>query len=157
MKRLATLAVLFFVAVGVKVALADGNDPTTLPSATPVYLVSSQATTSCVHSAAAANAQATATIPACGAGLYFYVTYVESTYSAIAAPSATLMATTSTNIPGSFGFSQPMQAAVGDNSRTAAFAVPLKTTAANTATTLVGNGAVASISQNMKLCGFCAK
>lgn len=157
MKRLATLAVLFSLAIGVKVALADGNDPTTLPSSTPVYVVASQATTNCNHQAAAAGSQATVTINACGAGLYFYITAVESTYSAIAAPAATLMATTSTNIPGSFGFSQPMQAAVGDNSRMMSFPVPLKTTTANTATTLVGNAGVASISQNMKLCGFCAK
>lgn len=136
---------------------ADGNDPTTNLSSTAVYIVASQATTSCVHTAAAANGQAIVTIPACGAGSYFYITYVESTYSAIAAPAATLMATTSTNIPTSFGFSQPMQAAVGDNSRTVAFAVPLKTTLANTATVLTGNAAVAAISQNMKLCGFCAK
>jgi hypothetical protein len=157
MKRLATFAALLFVAIGVKVALADGNDPTTLPSATPVYVVASQGSTTCASNAAAAAAQATATINACPAGQFFYITYAESAYSAIAAPAATLMATTSTNIPGSFGWSQPMQAAVGDNIRTASFAVPLKTSTAATATTLVGNAGVASISQNMKLCGFCAK
>lgn len=152
MKRLALLCCLLAVP-----ALADGNDPTTLPSATPVALISSQATTNCVHAAAAAGAQATVTVNACGAGLYFYVTLIESTYSAITAPAATLMATTSSNFTTSMGFSQPMQAAVGDNSRVLTFPVPLKTAAANTATTLVGNAGVTSISENMKLCGFCAK
>lgn len=138
-------------------ALADGNDPTTLPTATPVYVTASQATTNCYHAAAAAAAQATATAPACPAQIpFFYVTLIESTYSAIAAPAATLMATTTTNL-GTFGASQAMQAAVGENSRQWPFAVPLKTTTAVTATTVVGNAGVAAISQNMKVCGFCAK
>lgn len=154
MKRFPTVLAALLVA---GIALADGNDPTTLPSATPVYVVASQAATLCVHAAAAANAQATATAPACGLSLYFYVTLIESTYSAIAAPAATLMATTTTNFNTSMGFSQAMQAAVGENSRILIFPIPLKTAQPNTATTVVGNGAVAAISENMKLCGFCAK
>lgn len=154
MKRSPAILVALFVA---GLALADGNDPTTNPQATPVAIYSQQATTNCVHNAAAAGAQATATVNACGPGLFFYVTLVESTYSAIAAPAATLMATTTTNFTTSFGASQAMQAAVGENSRIWTFAVPLKTAAANTATTVVGNAGVTSISENVKLCGFCAK
>ena len=134
---------------------ADGNVPSNTPNATPVAVTSQQSATICAHAAAAANAQAVATINGV-AGMYFYITYVESTYSAIAAPAATLMATTPTNFPGTFGFSQPMQAAVGDNSRTVQFAIPLKSASPGVATVVTGNGAVASISQNMKLCGFYA-
>lgn len=137
-------------------ALGDGNVMTNIPNATPVAVVSIQASTNCIHTAAAAGAQAIATVPSCGAGFYFYVTYAESCYSAIAAPAATLMATTSTNIPTSFGWSQPMQAVVGDSCRSASFPLGLKTTSPATATVLTGNAAVTSISENMKLCGFCA-
>lgn len=152
-KLLPTLLPLLALSV---IARADGNIPSSIPGSTPVYIVASQATTNCVHAAAAANAQATATLPSCGAGQYAYITLIESTYSAIAAPSATLMATTTTNFTTSMGFSQPMQAAVGESSRILYFNPPLKTQSAATPTTVVGNAGVASISENMKICGFCA-
>jgi hypothetical protein len=134
---------------------ADGNVPSNTPGATPVAVTSTQAGTICVVSAVAAGSQATATINGV-AGLYFYVTWLDITYSAIAAPSATLMATTTTNFPGTFTVSQPMQAAVGDNARSFPFTVPLKTAAAGTNTVVTGNAGVASISQNIRLCGFYA-
>jgi hypothetical protein len=155
MKRLATFAALLFIAIGVKVALADGNVPSNTPTATPVAVTSQQAGTICTVSAAAAGSQATATINGV-AGLYFYVTWLDITYSAIAAPAATLMAATTTNFPGTFTVSQPMQAAVGDNQRAFSFAIPLKTAAAGTNTVVTGNAGVTSISQNIRLCGFYA-
>jgi hypothetical protein len=150
MKRLALLCLMFSV-----IALADGNVPSNTPGATPVAVTSTQAGTICANSAAAAGAQATATINGV-AGLYFYVTWLDITYSAIAAPAATLMLATTTNFPGAFTVSQPMQAAVGDNVRSFPFTVPLKTAAAGTATVVTGNAGVTSISQNIRLCGFYA-
>ncbi len=137
------------------IAFADGNVPSNTPGATPVAVTSQQAGTICTVSAAAAGSQATATIAGV-AGLYFYVTWLDISYSAIAAPSATLMAATTTNFPGSFTVSQPMQAAVGDNVRSFPFTVPLKTAAPGTATVVTGNAGVTSISQNIRLCGFYA-
>ena len=80
-------------------AFADGNVVTNTPNATAVAVVSQQAGTLCITANAAAAAQATVTSPAGVNGAFFYITLIESTYSAIAAPAATLMATTSTNIP----------------------------------------------------------
>jgi hypothetical protein len=153
MKRLPVALAALLVA---GIALADGNDTSNTPGATPVNVVSSQAGTICTVSAAAAGAQAIATINGV-AGFYFYVTWLDITYSAIAVPAATLMATTTTNFPGTFTVSQPMQAAVGDNARAFPFTVPLKTAAAGTATVVTGNAGVTSISQNIRLCGFYAK
>ena len=98
MKKLPAVLAAIFVA---SLALADGNVPSNMPGATPVAVTSMQAGTICVVSAAAAGSQATATINGV-AGLYFYITWLDITYSAIAAPAATLMATTTTNFPGTF-------------------------------------------------------
>lgn len=137
-------------------ALADGNNPTNTPGSTPVSVTSQQSATTCITSAAAAAAQAIATVPAVS-GQYFYVTWLDITYSAIAAPSATLMAATTTNFPGSFTVSQPMQAAVGDNQRQFNFGPGgLKSAAPGTATVVSGNAGVAAISQNIRICGFYA-
>ena len=138
-------------------ALAYGDNPATTPGVvTPVVVVASQATNVCVTANAAAGAQATVTIPAVP-GQFFYATLVESSYSAIAAPVATLMTTTSTNLTASFSIQQAMQAAVGENRVIYTFpAAPLKSTTVGTATTLVGNAGVAAISQSLKACGFYA-
>ena len=135
--------------------LADGNVPGNTPGSTAVAITSNQAANTCVTANAAAAAQATATVPAL-AGMFFYVTLIEVSYSAIAAPAATLMTTTSTNVSGSFSVQQAMQAAVGENRVIYPFAVPLKSSAIATATVLTGNAGVASISQSIKLCGFYA-
>jgi hypothetical protein len=81
-------------------AFADGNDPTNTLGSTPVVVAASQAANFCVESNVAAAAQAIATVPA-QAGMFFYVTNLEVSLIAIAAPVATLMATTSSNLPGS--------------------------------------------------------
>lgn len=136
--------------------LADGNAPLNTPGATTVAITAQQATTTCVTANAAAAAQATATVPAVQ-GQFFYVTLVEVAYSAIAAPAATLLATTTTNFPGTFSVSQAMQAAVGENRVSYSFGSGgLKSSAASTATVITGNAGVASISQSIKLCGFYA-
>lgn len=138
-------------------ARADGNDPTTLPSSTPVYVVASQASTTCVNALAAAAAQATVTIPACPAQQFFYLTMLKIQYGAIAAPAATLLATTTTNIPGNPTFNDAAPAATFHHDLVIPFPIPQKTTTAATATTIVGNAGVTSISQNFTACGFCAK
>ena len=151
MKKLA-LVVALVVSV---IALGDGNVPSNTPNATPVAIISQAAGTTCVTAVAAAGSQATATVPGI-AGQFFYITWLDITYSAIAAPAATLMATTTTNFPGTFTVSQPMQAAVGDSARSFSLAIPLKSAVVGTATVVTGNAGVTSISQNIRICGFYA-
>jgi len=89
---------------------------------------------------AAAASGATLTIPAGGAGLYHYITSIEITRNATAAlaGTATLVITT-TNLPGSLAWSVGNAMAAGgtqiDVSRD--FANPLKSSVANTNTTIV--------------------
>lgn len=89
---------------------------------------------------AAANTGATLTIPAGGAGLFHYIAAIEITRNATAAlaGTATLVITT-TNLPGTLAWSVGNAMAAGgtqiDVSRD--FSCPLKSTAANTNTTIV--------------------
>lgn len=138
------------------VALADGNDPSNYPGATPVFVTAVQAANVCVESNVAANAQAIATVPVV-AGLSFYVTSVTVILNAIAAPVATLMATTSTNLPGSYSVRQAVQAVVGTQLYVDTLNVPLKSSASGTAVVLTGPAALANVSQNIRICGFYAK
>lgn len=150
MKKLALL--LLFISVAV---FADGNNPTNTPGATPVAVVASQASTTCISAAGAAGAQATATVPAVS-GQFFYVTYLEIEYGAIAAPSATLLATTSSNLPGSLVWNDAAPATTFQHDISMSFTVPLKSSAAGIATVVTGNAGVASISQRINICGFYA-
>ena len=151
MKKFALLLSLFSLA-----AFADGNDLTTNPQATQVAIISIQAATTCVQSSVAAGSQAVATVPAVP-GQFFYLTSLAVQLNAIAAPVATLMTTTSTNLPGAIGVSQAMQAAVGSAFYSEAFAVPLKSSLANTATVVSGATGLANVSQLIRVCGFYAK
>lgn len=137
-------------------ALADGNDSSNTPGATPVFVTASQAATDCVESNVAAAAQAVATVPA-RAGQFFYVTNIEVTLIAIAAPVATLMATTSSNLPGAFSVRQAVQAVVGTQTTQIMLNLPLKASVANTAVVLTGPTGLANVSQNIRVCGFYAK
>ena len=152
MKKLAALFCLLSLVV-----LADGNDPTNTPGATPVSVVSSQAATICVESTVAAGSQPVVTVPACTGTLpYFYITNVSSILNAIAAPSATLVPTTTSNVPGGYSIRQAMQAAVGTSLYQESFPGGLKTIAPNTATVFTGT-LLASVSMSLRVCGFCAK
>jgi hypothetical protein len=151
MKKLVALTLFLLAAV----VLADGNVPTNTPGATAVAVTANQAATTCVSNAAAAAAQATATVPAV-AGQFFYVTMLEIQYGAIAAPTATLLATTSSNLPGSPTWNDAAPAATFQHDLVIPFMVPLKSSVVGTATVITGNTGVASISQNIKLCGFYA-
>lgn len=93
-----------------------------------------------VTGTAAANTGLTLTLPAAGAGTFHYITAIEITRNATAAlaGTATLVITT-TNLPGSLAWSVGNAMIAGgtqiDVSRD--FAQPLKSSVANTATTIV--------------------
>jgi len=89
---------------------------------------------------AAANTAATATLPAAGAGLFHYITHIDITRNATAAlaGTATLIHTT-TNLPGSPAWSVGNAMIAGGTEKDVwiDFASPLKSSTANTATTVV--------------------
>jgi len=97
-------------------------------------------TTTCISATAAANTGVTATLGAPGVGLYHYITGIEITRNATAAlaGTATLVITT-TNLSGSLAWSVGNAMAAGgtqiDVNRS--FDNPLKSSVANTATTIV--------------------
>jgi hypothetical protein len=101
-------------------------------------------TTLWVTATAAANAAATASLPAAGAGLYHYITHIDITRNATAilAGGATLIHTT-TNLPGSPAWSVGNNMVAGGTEKDVSidFAQPLKSLAANTATTVVAAAA----------------
>ena len=97
---------------------------------------------------AAANAGATITLPAAGVGLFHYITYLECTRNATAALAGTAtLIVTSTNLPGSPAWSNGNAMAAG-GTVTDVFingANPLKSSAANTSTTIVMPAAGAAV------------
>jgi hypothetical protein len=149
MKKLAAVLAVLVAAI----AMADGNVPQN--GSTPVAISSNQAATTCVVSSVASGSQATATVPAV-AGQFFYVSFIEIQYGAIAAPAATLLSTTSTNLPGALSWSVAFPAAVGNFDNALTFTVPIKSSVVGTATVITGNAGVTSISENIKVCGFYA-
>ena len=93
-----------------------------------------------VTATAVANTAVTATLPAPGAGLFHYITGIEvmRTATAALAGSATLNVTT-TNLPGSlaWSFGNAMAAGATQRDESLVLATPLKSSVANTATTVV--------------------
>jgi hypothetical protein len=94
-----------------------------------------------VTNTAAANAACTLTLPAAGTGLFHYITslIIQRTATAALAGTATLVITT-TNIPGSMAFSVGNAMAAGGTQNDINLALagnPLKSSVANTATTVV--------------------
>ncbi len=120
----------------------SGNLVTALRStqAANMIIAREMPSTLVVTTTAAANAIATLTIPAGGAGLFHYITYLEITRTATAAlaGTATLVITT-TNLPGALSFSvgNAMNAGGTQKDFDLALASPLKSSVANTATTIV--------------------
>jgi hypothetical protein len=105
-----------------------GNLGIVLPSATPITTVSG------------ANAAATLTIPAAGAGLYHYITHIRAVRSCTAAITGTAtLDYTTTNIPNSMTWTVGNACAVGSTNVDIDFStsVPIKVSAANTNTTIV--------------------
>ena len=97
-------------------------------------------TTLFVTATAAANTNATATLPAPGAGLFHYITHINCMRNATAAlaGTATLIITT-TNLPGSPAWSTGNNMIAGGQQLDVDFqpSQPLKSSVANTATTVV--------------------
>lgn len=99
-----------------------------------------QSSTLTVSSTAAANTALTVTLPAAGAGLFHYITGIEITRNATAAllGTATLVVTT-TNLSGSRAWSVGNAMAAGGTQIDVNIgrSLPIKSSAANTATTIV--------------------
>lgn len=93
-----------------------------------------------VTATAAANTGFTLTLPAAGVGMFHYITHIDITRNATAAlaGTATLIYTT-TNIPGSLAWSVGNAMNAGGTEKDVVFepATPLKSSVANTATTIV--------------------
>lgn len=94
----------------------------------------------CVTNTAATGVACTLTIPAAGAGLFHYISLIEIQLYATAARTggATPILVTTTNLPGSPVWDFDTAQAIGVTIRQAtAPAAPIKSSAANTATTIV--------------------
>lgn len=93
-----------------------------------------------VTATAAANTAATATLPAAGAGMFHYITHIDITRNATAAlaGTATIIHTT-TNLPGSPAWSVGNAMAAGGTEKDVVYepTTPLKSSVANTNTTVV--------------------
>jgi hypothetical protein len=99
-----------------------------------------QSSTLCQSATAAANTGLTVTLPAAGAGLFHYITGIEITRNATAAlaGTATLVITT-TNLSGSRAWSVGNAMAAGGTQIDVSImrTIPIKSSVANTATTIV--------------------
>jgi len=101
-----------------------------------------------ISATAAANTAATATLPAAGVGLFHYITHIDITRNATAAlaGTATIIHTT-TNLPGSLAWSVGNAMVAGGTEKDVNFdpATPLRSSVANTATTVVVAAAGAAV------------
>jgi hypothetical protein len=101
-----------------------------------------------VTATAAANAAATATLPAAGAGLFHYITSIQIVRNATAALAGTAtLIHTSTNLPGNPAWSVGNAMIAGGTQLDLAYAPsnPLKSSVANTATTVVAAAGGAAV------------
>lgn len=123
-------------------AYTSGNVAVGLRASQSDFAIYSKPTPSTLHitATAAANTAATATLPAAGAGLFHYITNIQLWRNATAAlvGSATLIHT-STNLPGTPAWSVGNAMAAGGTQCDLNYAptTPLKSSVANTATTVV--------------------
>jgi hypothetical protein len=93
-----------------------------------------------VTATAAASTGVTATLPAAGAGLFHYITgiHIAQVSSTTAGAAGAPVVVTTTNLPGSLAFTRPSAVPAGDiRELVQQFASPLKSSVANTATTIV--------------------
>ena len=101
-----------------------------------------------VNSTATVGLPVTATLPAPGAGLFNYVTYIGiQLYAASASPGTGLpLGVTTTNMPGNPAYYFPTAMAIGTIDRyQAPILTAIKSTAANTATTFTAPGTLSAI------------
>jgi hypothetical protein len=97
-----------------------------------------------VTATAAANTAATATLPAAGAGMFHYITHINIVRNATAALAGTAtIIHTSTNLPGNPAWSVGNAMAAGGTQEDVNYTptTPLKSSVANTATTVVAAAA----------------
>ncbi len=134
------------VRVRVSTAIAGGTPVVTVNASLGVNIIHAvpiPATLSVTNTGAAAAA-VTLTLPAPGVGLYHYITrlLIQRFASAVLTPAATPVIVTTTNLPGSRAFSIQADAAAMGVIYTEIVepSQPLKTSAANTATTIVCPG-----------------
>lgn len=125
----------------------------TMANSVPVVLASDQSTplpalaearaaTLHVTATAAVNTAATATLPAAGAGLFHYITFIEvvKLYSVIGVAAGAGVIITTTNLPGNPAFTtEQLASPAGTVANVVKYtpATPLKSSVANTATTIV--------------------
>ena len=107
-----------------------------------------------VQATAAANTAATATLPAAGVGMFHYITHIDITRNATAllAGTATIIHTT-TNLPGSPAWSVGNAMAAGGTALDVVYepTTPLKSSVANTATTVVAAAAGLAVLGNVNV------
>lgn len=124
-------------------AYTSGSAVATLIASNAILdqMINGAVTTSLITATAAAGAALTLTLPATGAGLRQYLTYLRIVKFAAAAltAAATPVLVTTTNIPGSLVFSLPADAAAQGSVFTFQedFSFPLAGTLQNTAMTIV--------------------
>ena len=123
-------------------AYTSGNITVSCRASSADFLIYGRNIPATLHitATAAANTAATATLPAAGAGLFHYITHIDITRNATAAlaGTATIIHTT-TNLPGSPAWSVGNAMAAGGTQLDVVYdpTAPLKSSAANTATTVV--------------------
>jgi hypothetical protein len=125
--------------VAVGMVATSASTMTTL--AEPALLSEQRASPLAVSVTAAAAAAATLTLPAAGAGLFHYITSLTIDLYSTAARTgvATPIVVTSTNLPGTLNWTFSSAGAIGAIDRFVVnLTTPLKSSVANTATTVVG-------------------
>lgn len=131
-------------------AYTSGNITVSLRATASGFIIYSRPlpSTLWVTATAAANTAATATLPAAGAGMFHYITSINITRNATAAlaGTATIIHTT-TNLPGSPAWSVGNNMIAGGTQTDVDFqpASPLKSSVANTATTIVAAAGGAAV------------
>lgn len=113
------------------------TDQSVLPAVAEI-----RASTLMVTGTAAVNTGVTVTLPAAGAGLFHYITSIEvvKLYSVVGVAAGAGVIITSTNMPGTPAWTtEQLASAAGTAARVVTFApaTPLKSSVANTATTIV--------------------
>jgi len=132
-------------------AFTSGSMTATLLNSTATLDSSLQGlvTTDIVTVTAAAGVIATLSLPAPGAGLRQYITYISinRVAAALLSAAATPVLVTTTNIPGALIFSIPADAAAQGTGLAIRedFTYPIASTALNTATTIVGPATTGTI------------
>jgi len=118
----------------------------TMVNSLPVTIASDQGAITpsslCVTVTAAVNTAATLTLPAAGAGLFHYITMIQVTklYSVIGVAAGAGVIITTTNLPGTPAFTTEQLASVAGTATLVVNispATPIKSSVANTATTIV--------------------